>query len=302
VTDNMRGALLMMGSMATFTLNDACIKLLAQDLPTFQVVTLRGIAATFLLFLLAHATGALASPIRRTDRGRVALRVAAEVGAFLPFVIALTRIPLADITAILQTLPLTITAAGAIFLGERVGPRRWAAIAVGLVGVLLILRPGTSAFDPWSLLAVLSVLIITVRELLTRRLSRDVPGPTVAMLTAAAVTVLGALLSTATPWQAPDLGQGALILAASICILCAYLFSIAAVRVGELSVVAPFRYSAMLWGLMLGALVFGERPDAWMLTGAALIAAAGLYTFFREGRVRADDHRPVAPPAVRGKR
>jgi S-adenosylmethionine uptake transporter len=298
VTDNMRGAILMMGSMATFTVNDACIKLLAQSLPTFQVVALRGMAATVLLLILARATGALAHGIPRGDRVRVALRVAAETAAFLPFVIALTKIPLANITAILQALPLTIAAAGALILGERVGPRRWAAIGAGMVGVLLIVRPGTAGFDAWSLLAVLAVLFITARELLTRRLSANVPGPLVAVLTAAAITALGLLISLAEPWQAPDAGQGALILAAAICILCAYLFSIAAVRVGELSAVAPFRYTALLWGLLLGLLIFGERPDALTLAGAALIAAAGLYTLWREGRAPLDDHRPVAPPAV----
>jgi S-adenosylmethionine uptake transporter len=282
----MRGALLMMGSMAAFTFNDACVKLLAQGLPTFQVVALRGVAATTLLYLLARATGAWAKPIPQGDRARVALRVAAEVCAFLPFVIALTHMPLANITAILQALPLTIAAAGAVFLREPVGPRRWAAIGVGLLGVLLIVRPGTAGFDHWSLLAVLAVLIITARELLTRRLSAAVPGPTVAVYTAAAVTALGVVLSLGEPWRMPEPGQGALILAAACCILGAYLFSIAAVRAGELSAVAPFRYTAMVWGLLLGVTVFGERPDALTLVGAALVASAGLYTLWREGRVR----------------
>jgi S-adenosylmethionine uptake transporter len=299
VTDNGRGAALMMGSMAAFTLNDACIKFLAQGLPTFQVVALRGIVATLLLLLFARATGALARPIPPGDRLRVALRVAAEVCAFLPFVIALTHMPLANITAILQVLPLSIAAAGALFRGEPVGPRRWAAISIGLLGVLLIVRPGTEGFDHWSLLALLAVAIITARELLTRRLSAAVPGPKVAVLTAAAVTVLGAVLSLTEPWRMPDPRQAALILAAACFILGAYLCSIAAVRAGELAAVAPFRYTAMLWGLLLGVAVFGERPDPLTLVGAALVAAAGLYTLWREGRVR-PARAVAAPGAARG--
>ncbi|TFL18662.1 DMT family transporter [Jannaschia formosa] len=285
MTDNTRGALFMMGSMATFTLNDACMKWLAQGLPTFQVVTLRGIAATTLLLLLARATGALAQPIPRGDRGRVALRVAAEAAAFLPFIIALTHMPLANITAILQVLPLTIAAAGALFLGETVGPRRWTAIALGLVGVLLIVRPGTDGFNEWSLLAITTVVIITGRELLTRKLSPGVPSLKVATFTAAAVTALGALLSARTPWEMPATGQGAVIALAALFVLSAYVMSILAMRSGEMSAVAPFRYSAMLWGLLLGVTIFGERPDVWTLTGAALILAAGMFTLWREGRV-----------------
>ena len=135
MTENLRGAALMMAAMAAYTFNDAALKWLAQGLPTFQVVLLRGVVVTTLLTGLAAATGALRVPIARADRGPVLLRSAAEVAAFLPFVLALTRMPLASVTAILQILPLTITAAGALFLGERVGWRRWAAIAVGLAGV-----------------------------------------------------------------------------------------------------------------------------------------------------------------------
>ncbi|MEM7488055.1 MAG: DMT family transporter, partial [Pseudomonadota bacterium] len=184
---NLRGAGLMMASMATYTLNDACLKLLAQDLPTFQAVTLRGVGAVALLVLLAHLTGALRQPVPRGDRAAVLGRSAMEICAFLPFVIALTHMPLANVTAILQVLPLTITAAGALVLGERVGPRRWAAIAVGLLGVLVIIRPGPEGFDRWSLLVLLSVGFITARDLLTRRLSPQVPGLKVAIMTAVGI-------------------------------------------------------------------------------------------------------------------
>jgi S-adenosylmethionine uptake transporter len=284
MTDNGRGALLMMGSMATFTLNDACVKWVTAGMPTFQAVFLRGVAATALLLVLARATGALARPIPRGDRGRVALRAGSEVAAFLPFVIALQHMPLANITAILQALPLTIAAAGALFLGERVGPRRWAAIGAGFLGVLLIVRPGVAGFDAWAMLALLSVALITLRDVITRRLSPGVPTLKVAALTAAGVTGAGLVLSLGEAWVRPAAAQWAAIAAAAGFILGGYVFSVMAVRAGEVSFVAPFRYTSLVWALLLGWAVFGDWPDAATLAGAALIGGAGIVTILRGAR------------------
>ena len=294
MTDNLRGAFFMMGSMAAFTANDACVKWLADGLPAFQVVLLRSALATLLLLGLARATGAWGKTIPRADRPFVAARTAAEVAAFAPFILALTHMPLAEVTAILQALPLTITAAGAILLGERVGWRRWTAIGVGLLGVLLIVRPGTSAFSPWSLSALLAVLVITARDIATRRLSPAVPSLKVAVFTAAGVTALGGALSLREPFAAVSVAEAGVLVLAALAILCAYLLSILAMRAGEVAVVTPFRYSAMVWGLLLGAVVFGERPDGITLVGAALVVGTGLYTLWRETHP-APAPRPVAP-------
>ena len=293
MTDNLKGAAFMMASMAAFTLNDATVKWLAQGLPTFQVIALRGALATVLIAALAHRTGALRRPVPRGDRWPVALRTTAEVAAFVPFVLALTHMPLANLTAILQALPLSITAAGALFLGERVGWRRWAAIGVGLVGVLMIVRPGTDGFSSWSLLAVLTVLVITIRDLATRRLSPATPSLKVAILTAAGVALLGLALSLRAPWAPVAPAQGAVVALAAVFVLGGYLFSILAMRVGEVAVVTPFRYTAMVWGLILGAVVFGERPSPLTLAGAALVTGTGLFTLWRETRMPAP--RAVAP-------
>ncbi|UWQ20881.1 DMT family transporter [Jannaschia sp. W003] len=294
MTDNLRGALFMMASMATFTLNDACLKWLAGALPTFQVVLLRGLLVCALIAALAHATGALRMPIPPADRRPVALRSALEVAAFLPFVVALTRVPLSTITAILQAAPLFITAAGALFLGEQVGWRRWTAIAVGLAGVLLIVRPGVEGFDAWALLPLLTVALITARDLVTRRITRGTPSLKVAIFTAAGVTALGAALSARETWAPLDAGQGAVLALAAVFILGGYLFSILAMRVGEIAAVTPFRYTAMVWGLLLGVVLFAERPDPVMLLGAAMVVGTGLYTLWREGRA-VPVPRPVAP-------
>ncbi|MFO6465460.1 DMT family transporter [Jannaschia sp. KMU-145] len=283
--DNLKGAFLMMGAMATFTMNDAALKWLAEDLPAFQVTFLRGCVATTLIVLLSWAMGTLGRGIARADRPWAFGRSAAETAAFLPFLLALQNMPLANITAILAALPLSITAAGALFLGERVGWRRWTAIGVGLVGVLLIVRPGTEGFNAWSAVAMITVLLATARDLLTRRLSRDTPSLNVAAITAAMVTLLGLALSLAEPWGRPTAGQGGMILAAAGFIFAAYLCSVMAMRVGEVGAVTPFRYTSLVWALILGWLVFGDWPATLTLIGAALIAATGLYTLWREGRV-----------------
>ena len=293
MTENGRGAALMCGSMAAFTLNDACLKWLAADMPTFQVVVLRGLATLLFLYALARLTGAWAKPVPRGEWPKVLLRSGAEVCAFLPFVLALTRMPLADITAILQAIPLAITATAALVLGERVGPRRWAAIGLGLAGVLLIVRPGAEGWSWWTALPVVTVLVIVVRDLVTRRLSPEVPSLKVAMVTAAGITGLGAVLSLREPWAGVGAGQGAVIVLCGAFILGGYLFSVMAMRVGEVAVVTPFRYTAMIWGLLLGWLVFGEWPDGVASAGAALVVAAGLYTLWREARVPMP--RPAAP-------
>ncbi|WP_308918219.1 DMT family transporter [Jannaschia sp. LMIT008] len=283
--DNLRGAVLMMGCMAAFTFNDASIKWLAQDMPTFQVVVLRGVLAIALLVGLAHVTGALRRPVPRADWGPALGRSLAEAAAFLPFVLALPHLPLANIVAILAAIPLTLTAAGAVFLGERVGWRRWTAIGVGLVGVLLIVRPGMGDFDPWSLAIVLTVILATVRDLVTRRLSPAVPNLKIAVLTAVVITLMGGVLTLGETWATPTPRQGAVLVFAACCILAAYTFSIGAMRVGEVAVVTPFRYTSMIWGLLLGFAVFAEVPDATTLLGAAIIAATGIYTLWREARV-----------------
>ena len=294
MNDNLRGACLMMGSMATFTCNDAVMKYASQGLPTFQVVFLRGLGATVLILILARATGALSKPIPRGDWKWVIGRSVAEVVSFYPFILALTHMPLANITAILQALPLAITAAGAIFLGERVGWRRWTAIGIGFLGVVLIVRPGGDDFDHWSLVALAAVATITVRELLTRKLSRDVPSLKVAIFTAVGVTLLGLAISLPQGWEPVGASGWTLIAMASVFILGGYLFSIMAMRVGEVAAVTPFRYTALIWGLLLGWAVFGDWPRPMTLLGGLLVVSTGVYTLLREGR-RAPAPVPTAP-------
>lgn len=279
--ENMRGASLMMASMAAFTFNDACLKYAASELPLFQTVFLRGLLVTGLLLLLAWHQNAL-RPIPPGEWPKVALRALAELCAFLPFVIALTHMPLANLTAILQVLPLTLTLAGAVFLRESVGWRRWSAILVGFFGVLLIVQPGMAGFNGYALLGLLAVVAVTLRDIITRGLAPEVPSLLVSVVTAASICTLGAVGSLFETWSPVTPMQGSVIAWASIFILGGYLFSVMVMRVGEIGFVTPFRYTALIWGLLLGWLVFGEWPNTLALLGGGIVAATGIYTLWRE--------------------
>lgn len=273
---------LMTATMLAFTLNDACMKTLGGEVPLAQALFLRGLVTIAVLGFLAWRSGAVRWRGTRADAGWLALRTAAEVGAAFLFIAALFRIPFANATAILQAVPLTVTAAAALVLGERVGARRWAAVAVGLAGVLLILRPGPGGFGAGSLLALGAVVAVTLREVATRRMGRAIPVHAVALCAAVGVTASAA---AALPWTeaVPVTAAGAAALAGSAGFLvAAYLLSVAVMRAGEVSHSAPFRYTGLVWALVLGLVLFGEWPGPLTLIGAAVVVGAGLFALRRE--------------------
>jgi drug/metabolite transporter (DMT)-like permease len=268
MSPNLKGAVLMTASMATFTLNDVCVKALAQDLPLFQIVFLRGILTTAMLTLLATALGQLSFRIPHEDRPRVAWRTVFEIGAMVAYLFALVHMNIANAVAILSALPLAVTVAAALFLGEPLGWRRMSAVLAGFAGVLLIVQPGTEGFNIWSLAALLAVIIITGRDLVTRRFSPGLPSMAVAIITAAAVGLFGGVLSLAETWVMPGAREVGLIALAALFIIGGYLFSIMVMRVGEVGFTAPFRYTALVFALVFGFVVFGEWPNALALVGA----------------------------------
>ncbi len=294
-SENIRGALLMMGSMLAFTVNDAFMKSLADELPLSQALFLRGLATSILLFLLARHLGGLRLRLPRRDWKLIGIRTASEVAAAFFFLTALFNMPIANVSAILQALPLTVTLAGAVFFGEAVGWRRLSAILVGFVGVLLIVRPGAEGFNVFSIYALISVACVTARDLATRRLSAAVPSFTVALAAAIAVTAFGGAGALAGDW-AEISGKATLQLAgATTTVIAGYMCSVMAMRVGEIAVVAPFRYFSLLAALVLGFMVFGEWPRALTLLGAGIVVATGVYTFYRERQLG----RPAPVPPGR---
>ena len=284
ISQNSQGALLMMCSMAAFTVNDAFIKATDGAVPLFQLLAIRGTMATLFLIGLTVAIGHFRLRARRRDWGLSLLRALAETAAAYFFLTALLNMPIANVTAILQCLPLTVTLGAALFLGERVGWRRYAAIACGFCGMLLIVRPGPQGVDIFAVYGLIAVLCVTLRDLVTRRISPAMPSMMVTVISALVVTLLAAILSIEEGWVPISAPNRIYILAAAVTIIGGYAFSVLVMRVGEVSYVAPFRYSGLLWALILGWFVFGDWPDPVTLTGAGIVVASGLYMLYRESR------------------
>ncbi|MGL4310511.1 MAG: DMT family transporter [Paracoccaceae bacterium] len=282
ISENTRGAVLMTVSMAAFTINDAFIKTATADLPLSQAIVIRGVMTTLALALIAARTGGLRLELGPTDRWRLGLRTVGEVMSTITFLLALQRMDFASLSAVMQVLPLAVTLAAFLFLGEPLGWRRILAIVVGFVGVLLILRPGADAFNLWSLMALIAVGFIVLRDLTTRRLSVGLPSTMVAFVSSAAVLMMGAFLSVFVDWQPVMLRHVLLLTGSASFLIVGYVAAVAAMRVGEIGVVAPFRYTALVFAIFLGWAAFGTAPDGWMLAGAAIVVGAGLFSFYRE--------------------
>lgn len=281
---NVKGALLMMASMACFTINDAFLKATNGALPLFQLLFLRGILASCLIGMLAYNRNAFRFAIHQHDRLLIAGRSVAEIGAAYFFVTALLNMPLANVTAILQVLPLTVTLGSAFFFNEPVGWRRLLAIMVGFWGMLLIVRPGTEGFTIWSAYALLAVVCVTARDLFTRRMSQQVPSLLVTMAASAAVMLSAGTASAFIEWAPVTTELWALLISSTLFIVGGYFFSVQVMREGDVAFIAPFRYTGLIWALALGLFVFGEWPAPLTLTGATIIVATGLFTLYRERR------------------
>ena len=246
---------------------------------------LRGMLTTLALGAIGLGTGALRLSLRGDDRWWIAFRTFGEVVGTFTFLLALKQMPIANLSAILQCLPLAVTLAAALILRERVGWRRMTAIVIGFIGVTLIVRPGTDGFDRWSLLGLLSVCCVVIRDLATRRLSARVPSVAVAFLAAASVTLGAVLILPFTDIAAISLKHALQIFGAAGFLIVGYLTVVMAMRVGDISVVAPFRYTSLVAAIFLGWGAFGQFPDFWTLTGSAIVVATGIYTFYRERRL-----------------
>jgi drug/metabolite transporter (DMT)-like permease len=293
--ENLRGIVLMVASMAGFAIEDMFIKFAAAAVPTGQILLLISVFGTPFFAAVAFARGA-AFWSRAALHPAVIWRNGGEMVGTAGFVTALALTPLTSATAIFQATPLAVTLGAAVFLGETVGWRRWTAILVGFCGVLLIIRPGMAGFNVHSLWSVLAVIGLSARDVATRRIPKSISSMQLAAWGFAAVGILGAgmlALSGGAVWLTPR--QAAYIGGALVCGIGAYWAIILATRLGEISVITPFRYSRLVFALIIGALVFAERPDRLTLAGAALIIGSGLYTFARE-RFRKRALPMTAPP------
>jgi drug/metabolite transporter (DMT)-like permease len=292
--DNIRAAMLMMAGACAFTVNDMFLKLLGQELGMFQILVLRGIAVIAVFWAMVwHAQVAFASLTRR-DQSLLFIRAAAEALAAYLFFHALFNMPLANVTAILQVVPLTVALSACIFLREPLGWRRLSAILVGFLGVMLIVKPGTDTFTVASVSALGCVAMVTLRDLITRIMAPGIPSSVVAFTTAIGVFLFGVAGAWSETWVMPSAMAWAWLGGAVVFVCLGYFLVIKAMRTGEMTFAAPFRYSGLLAALVLGFLVFSEWPDTLTLIGSTIVVATGVYTLYREGQVKARARRAAA--------
>lgn len=279
--NNKSGAAWMTLGMAGYVVNDSLIKLTAESLPLFQAIFVRGAMITAVIggWTLARGLGpSLPSLLARP----VLFRVITEALATAAYLTALTKLPLAGLTAVLQIVPLAVTFVAARVLREPVSLHRVGAVLAGFCGVLLIVRPWSDAFSPWYVLGLVAVILIVLRELATVNVPARVPSLVVALATAVTITAMGLVVTLARGWEPLSERNLTLLAAASFFLAIGYIASVITVRVGELSFSAPFRYTVLLFAIALQIVIFGEIPDGLTFVGSAIIVAAGLSSFVRE--------------------
>jgi drug/metabolite transporter (DMT)-like permease len=277
----------MAASMAGFTINDALTKSVTDELTVAQIMFVRGAMTTILVYTVARRLGAL-DHVRNILQPLILCRIAFETIAAVAFLSALGQVPLANASAILQSLPLAVTLGAALVYREPVGWRRWTAIGLGFLGVMVIIKPGPEGFTLASLYVVLSVITAAGRDLVTRRIDPNVSSLNVTLFTASSISLAGLFLVPAFGgWQPVSWNAFATIALASALLFIGYQAIIMAMRIGEISFIAPFRYTSLLWAVALGMLFFGEMPDLAMGIGAAIVIGSGLYTFYREQKRKA---------------
>jgi drug/metabolite transporter (DMT)-like permease len=297
VAANRRGIIAMTGAMASFVVNDALVKYVSQSLAGAQLIFIRGAFATVFLVCIAHAMGLLRGPEARAGEifhQPVMIRSALDAAATLVYLTALFHLPLANATAINMATPLFIALIAVLWMGERIGPARWLAIGLGFVGVLLIVQPRADGFNGYALLCLCGTLLHAARDLFTRRIRMDMPSILITVATAVAVTVLAGAISIVQGWKPVNLTQLALLAAASVFLSGGYFLLIRAMRAGEISLIAPFRYTGLLIALVIGFGVWGESPNALAWGGIALLVTAGLYMLLSE-RAKSGNPLDAAP-------
>jgi drug/metabolite transporter (DMT)-like permease len=293
IQQNLRGATMMTVGMLGFAVNDTITKSFAGELGVGQLILIRGIIATSLVYIVARYLGHT-RPWRLAFRPMMFARSVSEIAATFFFLTALFHLPIANVSAIMQMLPLALTMAAAVFFGETIGWRRVTAILIGLAGVLIIIRPGLAGFNIYSVYVLGAVGACVVRDLVTRRLGAELPALFITFVTSVFVTAMGAVLSLTQPWQPVTLQHMSRISASALFLLIGYYFVVQAMRVGDIGFVSPFRYFILIFSIVGGMVAFHEFPDLLTWLGSALVVATGVYTLYRERVVRRQAITPVS--------
>jgi len=274
------GIACMVASCGAASLNDVAIKWIVNTLPIGELLCLRAVATLLGTALLARRDGGLRA-VRVHNFGGQLLQAVLSAMAMLLFVMSLRSLPLADAIALLFAGPLMAIVLAAILLGETVGWRRWSAVVIGFMGVLIILRPGADSFTAAAILPVGAAAAGALRDIVTRRLCASESSTSVVVVT---TIVMIAGTSTTAPfgWIWPTPGQLVLIAFAGLAITATLYLSIESLRFGDVALVSPFRYTTMVWAVLLGYLFFGTIPDPWVTLGSILVVGSGLYVLHRE--------------------
>nr|WP_318272846.1 DMT family transporter [Paracoccus saliphilus] len=286
---NLVGAAWMIAAMAAFAVEDALVKAVSAALPIGQILIVFGLGGAAIFAAIARRQGdALMTPDVVSPAMRV--RVLFEITGRLFYVLALALIPLSTATVILQATPLVVVASAAVIFGERVGWRRWTAIGLGLLGVLIILRPGTQGFSALSLLAVVGMLGFAGRDLASRAAPRSLSTAILGLYGFLALAAAGLMFAL---WQgeafrAPDARAGLLLGGTILIGVGAYSCLMKAMRTGAVSAVTPFRYTRLLFGAALGIVLFGETLTLGMMAGSGLIVLSGLFILWRGQKLAPD--------------
>jgi drug/metabolite transporter (DMT)-like permease len=285
VIDNTRGILAMSAAVVVFIFNDALIKLAAESVPSVQAIGVRGVFATLWCSLALLASGAWRR-MSAAAHPHVVLRGVLEAGAAIVYLVALFHIPFAIATAVNLSTPLILTILAVLILKEDVRWRRWSAVTIGFLGVLLVIQPRLGDINAWTWLALAGTLLGSFRDVLSRYLPAGVPTLVVSFTTAIIVALVGCGWALAEGWQPMSAHALGFIVASSLLLAAGYQLLVVALRSGgELSIIGAFRYGSILWALGIGYVVWGDVPNTLALLGIAVIVASGLYILHRE-RVR----------------
>lgn len=280
--DNLRGSLLMIAAMAGFAIEDGFIKQAATGLPTGLIVLCLGVFGAGIFMVMARLQGAR-TLTRDALHPAVLIRNLGEMLGTWGFITAIAALPLAQVLAIFQVMPLLVTMGAALFLGETVGWRRWSAIAVGLIGVMIVIRPGFAGFQMETIWLILGTAAMSMRDLVARKIPRAFSNAQVSSWGLWSVSILGAgMLAVSGGAQQPAPMQMLFLLGGIVFGSAGYWAITTASRIGEVSVVTPFRYVRLVFAILIGAVFFAETPDTYTLLGAGVIIASGLYSFARE--------------------
>ena len=272
--------------MGAFVLNDAFVRLAGDSLPLAQILFIRGLITTVVLLSFAIYGGVFSLKVSKKDKWRIFFRSIAEALTAYFFLTAVMKMPFANVTSILQILPMTVTLAAAFVFKEKVGLIRISLILIGFLGVVLIINPSADGFNLYAVYALIAVVLITIRDLITRKLSSEVPTLIPTVSASIAVLLFSVILLINTPLQPLNSQNSLFVLLAAFFIVFGYYTAVLVMRSGEISFISPFRYTAILFALILGFIFFDEKPDITAFVGIVIVMLAGIVLMMRNNSVQ----------------